>query len=313
MKRDKVVIIGAGYVGASCAYAMMLGGTAGEIVMLDIDRERLEGEVLDLSHGLPFVPPVHIKAGDYGDCRDAALVIITAGAAQRPGETRLDLIQRNVEIFKNIIPQIVTVNKECILLIVTNPVDVLSYVAWKLSGFPAKRVIGSGTVLDSARFRYLLGKRCHVAPSSVHAYVIGEHGDSEVCAFSATHIAGMSMEEMCAQCPNSTADVCKADFTTAVRTAAYEIIEGKGATYYAVALSVRRIAEAVLRDESIVLSVSSLMQGDYGYEDVYISLPCIVDETGVAKVLTPSLSEEEVEGLTRSVGVLKDAIASVKW
>lgn len=313
MKKDKVVIIGAGYVGASCAYAMMLGGTAGELVLIDIDRERLEGEVLDLSHGLPFVPPVRIKAGDYSDCRDAGLVVITAGAAQRPGETRLDLIQRNVEIFKNIIPQITAYNTECILLIVTNPVDVLTYVAWKLSGFPAKRVIGSGTVLDSARFRYLLGEHCHVAPASVHAYVIGEHGDSEVCAFSATHIAGMSMEEMCAQCINGSMEVCQADLSTAVRTAAYEIIEGKGATYYAVALAVRRIAEAVLRDESIVLSVSSLMQGEYGYEDVYLSLPCIVDETGISKVLTPSLSEGEIEGLTRSVGVLKEAITSVKW
>ena len=184
MKKDKVVIIGAGFVGACCAYTMMLGGTAGEIVLIDIDRERLEGEVLDLSHGLPFVQPVQITAGNYADCKDAELVIITAGAAQQPGESRLSLIQRNVDIFKNIIPQITRYNTECILLVVTNPVDVITYVAQKLSGFPANRVIGSGTVLDSARFRYLLGEHCHVAPTSVHGYVIGEHGDSEVCAFS---------------------------------------------------------------------------------------------------------------------------------
>jgi L-lactate dehydrogenase len=313
MKKDKVVIIGAGYVGACCAFTMMLGGTAGEIVLIDIDRERLEGEVLDLSHGLPFVQPVKIKAGDYPDCRDAELIIITAGAAQRPGESRLNLIQRNVDIFKNIIPQIIEYNRECILLVVTNPVDVITYAAQKLSGFPANRVIGSGTVLDSARFRYLLGEHCHVAPASVHGYVIGEHGDSEVCAFSATHIAGMSMDEICQDCKHGHKDECKAEMTHAVRTAAYQIIEGKGATYYAVALAVRRIADAILRNEGTVLSVSALLDGEYGFSDVYVSLPCVLDAGGVSKILTPTLSREEMDGLTHSVHVLKDAIASVKW
>ena len=313
MKKDKVVIIGAGFVGACCAYTMMLGGTAGEIVLIDIDRERLEGEVLDLSHGLPFVQPVHIKAGDYSDCTDAELVIITAGAAQRPGESRLSLIQRNVDIFKNIIPQITRYNTECILLVVTNPVDVITYVAQKLSGFPPRRVIGSGTVLDSARFRYLLGEHCHVAPTSVHGYVIGEHGDSEVCAFSSTHIAGMSMEEICNTCENGCMADCRAELTHSVRTAAYRIIEGKGATYYAVALAVRRIADAILRNEGIVLSVSSLINGEYGFSDVYVSLPCVLDASGVSKVLIPALDPTETEGLSHSVTVLKDAIASVKW
>lgn len=313
MKKDKVVIIGAGFVGACCAYTMMLGGTAGEIVLIDIDRERLEGEVLDLSHGLPFVQPVQIKAGDYADCKDAELVIITAGAAQRPGESRLSLIQRNVDIFKNIIPQITRYNTECILLVVTNPVDVITYVAQKLSGFSPRRVIGSGTVLDSARFRYLLGEHCRVAPNSVHGYVIGEHGDSEVCAFSATHIAGMSMEEICNTCENGCMTNCRSELSQSVRTAAYRIIEGKGATYYAVALAVRRIADAILRNEGTVLSVSSLLAGQYGFDDVYVSLPCVVDAGGISKVLTPSLAPEEMEGLNHSVTVLKEAVASVKW
>ena len=302
---NKVTIIGAGFVGATTAYALMMGGTASEIVLVDINQKRLEGEVMDLNHGIAFVPPVRIRSGTYEDCADSNVVIITAGVGQKPGETRIDLLKRNIEVFYSITPKIVEYNKDCIILVVTNPVDILTYATLKISGLPPSQVIGSGTVLDSARFRFLLGQHCQVATQNIHAYIIGEHGDSEVPAWSITNIAGMPIEHYCFRCGRA----CSADEKTRnfedVKNSAYKIIEGKGATYYAVGLSVRRIVEAIMRDENVVLSISSLMQGYYGVEDVCLSLPTLINAKGVVKVLELPLNEQEKQGFRRSAGILK--------
>lgn len=308
---DKVTIIGAGFVGATTAYALMNAGTTSEIALVDLNQKRLAGEVMDLNHGIAFVPPVKIKSGTYEDCKDSNIVIITAGAAQRPGETRLDLLKRNVGIFKSIVPEIVKYNKECVILVVTNPVDILTYVTLKISGLPPTQVIGSGTVLDSARFRYLLSEHCNVAPQNVHAYIIGEHGDSEVAAWSITNIAGISMEEYCLRCEKGCQDTNRSEIFENVKRSAYEIIEGKGATYYAVGLAVRRIVEAILRDENSILPISSCMNGYYGIEDVCLSLPTIVNHSGVEKVLELPLKDREIKELKSSAEVLKKAIQEI--
>ncbi len=308
---DKVTIIGAGLVGATTAFALMNAGTTSEIALIDLNEKRLSGEIMDLNHGIAFVPSTKIRAGTYDDCSDSNIVIITAGAAQRPGETRIDLLKRNIEVFKSIVPKIVEKNRDCVILVVTNPVDILTYATWKFSGLPANQVIGSGTVLDSARFKYLLSEHCHVSPQNVHAYIIGEHGDTEVPAWSITNIAGMPLDDYCFRCEQA----CKLEERQAIfentKKSAYEIIEGKGATYYAVALAVRRIVEAILRDENAILPVSSLMEGYYGVEDLCLSLPTIVNSGGVSKVLELPLKDEEIEGFKRSGQVLRQAMDEV--
>jgi L-lactate dehydrogenase len=308
----RVVVIGAGNVGATLAYALLLSGLAAEIVLIDANKARAEGEAMDLNHAVPLTRPTRIWAGDYADCAGAAVVVITAGAAQRPGETRLDLVQRNALIFQDIVSNVVRHNTNCILVVATNPVDVLSYATWKLSGFPAQRVIGSGTILDTARFRYLLSQHYGVDARSVHAYIIGEHGDSEVPVWSLANIAGMRLHDFCAAhglgCDESTLD----DIFKQTRDAAYHIIERKGATYYAVAAGLTRIVEAILRDQRTVLSVSSLVEDYYGIGDVYLSLPTVISGDGVDRVLHLQLSNDEVEGLRRSAGVLKNTIEPLK-
>ncbi|NLX70116.1 MAG: L-lactate dehydrogenase [Clostridiales bacterium] len=308
---NKVTIIGAGFVGATTAYALMMGGTVSEIVLVDLNKKRLEGEVMDLNHGIAFVPPVRIRAGTYEDCADSNIVIITAGVGQKPGETRIDLLKRNIEVFYSITPQIVKYNKDCIILVVTNPVDILTYATLKISGLPPNQVIGSGTVLDSARFRFLLGQHCHVATENINAYIIGEHGDSEVPAWSITNIAGMPIEQYCVHCERACSSNEKMKIFEDVKNSAYRIIEGKGATYYAVGLSVKSIVEAILRDENVVLPISSLMQGYYGVEDVCLSLPTLVNAKGVAKVLELPLSEQEMEGFKKSAEILKGWLKEV--
>ena len=304
----KVAVIGAGNVGATFAYALLLNGLVGEIVLIDIDHERAEGEAMDLNHAAPLSNPVRIWAGSYADCAGADVVVVTAGAAQRPGETRLDLVKRNAGIFGDVIPSITEHNETGVLLIATNPVDVLSYVAWKLSGFPSGRVIGSGTVLDTARFRYLLGEHLDVDPRNVHAHVVGEHGDSEVPIWSLANVAGMRLEDYCHRegC-DITADTRKR-ISHEVCTAAYEIIERKGATYYAVAVGLVRIVESILRDQKSVLSVSSLVPGHYNLEGVYLSLPAVIGRTGVERVLHLALSEKETEALRESAAVLRGVL-----
>src|SRR6056297_2307891 len=245
---NKIAVIGAGGVGATTAYALMVQGVGSEIVLIDLNKDKAEGEAMDLRHGASFVNPVDIYAGDYEDLADAKLIIITAGAAQKPGETRLDLIKKNTGIFKNIVSSITEYNQDGIILVVTNPVDILTYLTYKLSGFPANRVIGSGTVLDSSRFRSLLSKNCGVAASNVHGYIIGEHGDSEVPVWSLTNIAGTKLDNYCPICTEDCSNNNRQKIADKVRNAAYEIIERKGATYYAIALAVTRIARSILRN-----------------------------------------------------------------
>jgi L-lactate dehydrogenase len=305
----KIAIVGgAGAVGASAAYALMMSGLASEIALVDVNERRAEGEAMDLMHGAPFVRPVTIRSGGYAECAGAAIVVVTAGAAQKPGETRLDLVRKNTEILRGMIPQIAAAAPDAILLIVSNPVDVLTYAALKFSGLPSGRVVGSGTVLDTARLRALIGQRLDVDPRSVHGYVIGEHGDSEVVVWSRATVAGLPIDEFCGQRNRPCPDHMQDEIAEQVRRAAYEIIERKGATYYAIGLGVRHVVEAILRDQNTILTVSTLMQGQFGLDDVCLSLPCIVDHGGVEDVLMPKLSEGELTALRRSAQVLKDTI-----
>jgi L-lactate dehydrogenase len=309
----KVLIIGAGNVGSTFAYTLMQSGLAREIVLLDLDRERAEGEAMDLNHGLFFAPPVDIRAGDYDDCADAALIVITAGAKQQPGESRLDLVQRNVAICKTIIAEITSRTRDAVIIIVTNPVDVLTYVAQQVSGWPHNRILGSGTVLDSARFRYLLSAHCRVDPRNVHAYVIGEHGDSEVAVWSMTHIAGVPMHHYCRHtCRRDCTDDERAAIVSQVRDSAYHVIESKGATYYGVSMALERITSAILRDERSVLPVSLRADGHFGLQDVCLSLPAVVDRTGIARIIAADLTPPEQEALHHSANVLKEIIAHIK-
>lgn len=302
----RVVIIGAGLVGSTFAYSLMINGVASEIIIVDVNRERLEGEVMDLNHGINFVRPVLIRAGSYQDCEDADLIVICAGSNQKPGETRIDLLSRNTEIFRNIIDEIKASQSRAILLIATNPVDIMTYITHQLSGFPAGRVIGSGTVLDSARFRYLLSRHCRVDSSNVHAYIIGEHGDTEVPVWSLANIAGIRFADYCPVCGNQCHDpLPREEIFNEVKNAAYRIIKGKGATYYAIGLALVQIVESILRDEYSVLTVSSVLHGEYGMDDVALSLPCIVNRRGIERKILLSLSPEEEEGLRHSGAVLK--------
>jgi L-lactate dehydrogenase len=308
LKPHKIAIIGSGKVGTTFAYALLLSGQVGEIVLIDVDKQRTEGEVMDLSDAVPLTHPTRILQGDYPDCAGADVVVITAGASQKPGETRLDLLKRNTAIFAGIIPQILRHNPQPLILNATNPVDILSYAAWKLSGLPAQRVIGSGTILDTARFRAALSQRFNLDAHSIHAYIIGEHGDSEVAVWSSANIAGIPLVDYCREVKG---EVCKEDrvrISEQVRNAAYEIISRKGATFYAVAVGLLRIVESILRDQHSVLSVSNLVPGYYGIEDVYLSLPSVVGRGGVERILPITLDEAEQAALRRSAEVMQENI-----
>jgi L-lactate dehydrogenase len=303
----RVAVVGAGRVGSTFAYALLLEGLADEIVLIDVDRRRAEGEAMDLNHAMPLSNPARIWVGDYADCAGADVVVVAAGTAQRLGESRLDLNRRNAAIFDDVIPRITERNRTGILLIATNPVDALSYVAWKASGFPAQRVIGSGTVLDTARFRYLLGERLGLDPRNVHAHIIGEHGDSEVPVWSLANVVGMELDEYCRRLGCEVGEEARVQMAQQVRDAAYEIIERKGATYYAVAMGLLRIVESILRDQHTVLSVSSLVPGYYGIEDVYLSLPAVIGRAGVESVVYLPLDEGETEALRVGGGAERTA------
>ncbi len=307
----RVAIVGMGNVGATFAYALLLSGLAAEIVLIDVNRAKAEGEAMDLSHTETFAHPTSIWAGDYGDCSGAAVTVVTAGAAQRPGETRLDLVKRNADIFARIIPEVARNNSNGIILIATNPVDVLTYISLKLSGLPANRVIGSGTILDTARFRHLLSEYFGVDARSVHAYIIGEHGDSEVPVWSLANIAGMRLPDF-AKAAGVSLDPQKLDdIFKQTRDAAYHIIQRKGATFYAVAAGLMRIVEAILRDQHTVLSISSLVSDYYGIDGLCLSLPTIVNRNGVEKVLRLEINEQERAALKHSADILKKTIQSV--
>ncbi len=304
----KCGIIGCGNVGASIAYTLMQTGWFSELVLLDLNTKKAEGEAADLRHGLPFHTPMKIHAGSYADMTDCGIIIITAGANQRPGETRMELARTNAKIFRSIVSNIVIYNQSAILLVVTNPVDVLTYVAWQTSGFPASRVIGSGTVLDTARLKQLLGHHLGVDSRNVHSFIIGEHGDSELPVWSSANISGVDLPHYCESCSFGYDPVVLEKLFEEVKNSAYRIIEAKGATYYAIAESVKRIISAIVRDENSILPVSALVNGHYGLEDVYMSLPCTVCRSGIRQVLEIPLNEEETDRLQRSAETLKEAL-----
>lgn len=307
----KATIIGCGFVGSASAFALMESGLFSEMVLIDADKDKAEGEVLDISHGLPFAKPMQIYVGDYEDIADAAVIIVTAGAAQKKDETRLDLLKKNVGIFKTIIPEITAHNKDGIILVVANPVDILTYTAHKLSGFPANRVFGSGTVLDTARLKYLLGEHLEVDSRSVHAYIIGEHGDSEIAAWSSANVSGVPINNFCEMRGHYRHENEMRRIAEEVKNSAYEIIEKKGATYYGIAMSVRRICEAIVRDEKSVLSVSSIQDGSYGIEGVALSLPVIIGRCGIEGNVPIELDEDEIKALKKSAATIREAIQNV--
>ncbi len=304
----KVAIIGCGFVGSASAFALLESGLFSEIVLIDANQEKAEGEALDIAHGAPFARPTKIYAGEYKDIADAAIVVVTAGAGQKPGETRLDLVKKNVGIFKSVIPSITEHNKDGILLIVANPVDVLTYAAAKISGFPENRVFGSGTVLDTARFKYLLGEHLGVDSRAVHAFIIGEHGDSEIAAWSSANVSGIPVNDFCEMRGHFEHAKSMERIAEEVKNSAYEIIEKKGATYYGIAMSVKRICEAIVRDEKSILPISSIQHNNYGISDVALSMPAIVGRDGVECTVPYELSKKEVEALQESANTLKEVI-----
>ncbi len=308
----KVAIIGCGFVGSASAFSLMQSGLFSEMVLIDADKARAEGEALDIGHGVPFARHMKIYAGDYDDIIDAAIIIITAGANQKPEETRLDLVQKNVAIFHSIIPEIAKRDCMGILLIVSNPVDILTYTALKLSGFTENRVIGSGTVLDTARLKYELSEHLSVDSRSVHAFIIGEHGDSEIAAFSSANVSGIALSEFCEMRGHYDHGENTKRIAENVKNSAYEIIQKKRATYYGIAMAVKRICEVIIRDEKSILPVSSMMHGEYGIEDVVLSMPAIVGKHGVETRVPISLDGEETEKLQLSADTLRGIIKEVE-
>ena len=312
INKQKCAIIGCGFVGASTAFCLMQSGLFSEMVLIDANQDRAEGEAMDLSHGLPFARPMEIYAGGYDDIVDCGLIIITAGANQKPDETRIDLVHKNIAIFKKIIPEIKQRGCEGILLIVSNPVDILTYAAIQISGFPPERVIGSGTVLDTARLKYLLGQHLDVDSRSIHAVIIGEHGDSELAVWSSANVSGIDLKRYCDICGKCEGMQNMRGLYEDVRDSAYEIIDKKGATYYGIAMSVRRIAECIIRDEHSILPVSTLVEGHYGLEHICMGVPAVLGSRGVEKVLDIPLDREEEERLMASAKALKEVLADIE-
>jgi L-lactate dehydrogenase len=308
----KVVVVGAGSVGATYCYALAQSGLADEIVLMDKNEDLMKGQVLDLVHGKPFFPTVIIRSGSVDDYKDAQVVVITAGAAQKPGETRLQLIKKNADITGSIAEDIARHECKGVMLIVSNPVDVLTYVALKRSGWGTSRVIGSGTVLDSARFRYLISNHCGVDVHNVHAYILGEHGDSEFAAWSMTNIAGINIDEycpVCGQCSNWKEQ--RQHIEKQVRESAYHIINYKGSTQFAVGLALVRITGAILRSQNSVMTVSTLLNGEFEIKNVCLSVPCIVSDGGIIRIIESPLTPEELTSLSRSGKVLRKVIDSM--
>lgn len=311
-KDRKVVVVGAGAVGATFCYALAQSGVADTIVLVDQNRDLAEGQALDLSHGQPFFPEVSIRAGDARDYGDADVIVMTAGARQREGETRLDLLKRNVGIVESVTGDIVARNSHAVMVVVSNPVDVLTWAALRTSGWSRGRVIGSGTVLDSARLRYLIAQHCGIDVHNVHAYVFGEHGDSEFAAWSRTHMAGLPLQDYCAGCGRCEGWKTMADsIESRVRDSAYHIISYKGATNFGVGMALVRIIGAILRSERSVLTVSTRLDGEYGLRDVCLSVPAIVSGNGVENVIDGSLARGERESLKKSAEVIRGSIEAI--
>ncbi|OXB93886.1 L-lactate dehydrogenase [Parageobacillus galactosidasius] len=312
MKRqcmNRVALIGTGFVGASYAFALMNQGIADELVLIDVNKEKAAGDVMDLNHGKVFAPkPMNIWHGDYQDCRDADLVVICAGANQKPGETRLDLVDKNMNIFKTIVDSVMRSGFDGIFLVATNPVDILTYATWKFSGLPKERVIGSGTILDTARFRFLLSEYFQVAPTNVHAYIIGEHGDTELPVWSHAEIGSVPIEQILSQNDRYRKEDLENIFVN-VRDAAYQVIEKKGATYYGIAMGLVRITRAILHNENAILTVSAYLDGQYNEQNVYIGVPAIINRNGIREVMELKLNETEQQQFHHSVTVLKDILS----
>lgn len=301
----KAAVIGCGFVGAATAFTLMQSRLFSEIVMIDTNFDKADGEAKDIAHGIPFAGQMNIYAGNYDDIRDASIIIVTAGANQKPDETRLDLVHKNIAIYKSIIPEIAKCDFKGILLIVSNPVDILTYAAVKLSGFPKRRVIGSGTVLDTARLKYALGKYLGVDSRSVHSFIIGEHGDSEFAAWSSTNISGIPLNDFCEMRGHHNHDEAMREIAENVKNSAYEIIAKKQATYYGIAMSVKRICECIVRDEKSILPVSSMMHGNYGIEQIALSMPAIVGVNGIETHVPISLNDSEIKSLWNSAETIK--------
>ena len=309
MFKGKISIIGEGFVGSTTAYTVMQAGLASEIVLIDINKDKAEGDVIDMNHGISFVSPVKISTGGYELIKNSSIIIITAGVNQKPGETRIDLLKRNTGVFKNIFGEILKYcDSKTIILIVTNPVDILTYIAVKISGMNIKNILGSGTVLDTARLKYLIGEHVNIDVRDIHTYIIGEHGDTEVAAWSLTHIAGINIDEycnICKRCDNNK-KICKNEYEIMTKNAAYDIINKKGATYYAVALAVKRIVECITGNENSILTVSSYLDGEYGIKDICLSVPTIVNSNGIEAILEVPFADEEIKALRRSADALKE-------
>ena len=307
----KVAIVGCGFVGSASAFALMQSGLFSEMVLIDVDKDKAEGEALDIGHGMPLARPMQIYAGDYDDAADAAIIVVTAGANQKPGETRLDLVKKNAAIFKSIMPEFAKRQCQGIMLVVANPVDILTYLAIKLSGLPQNRVFGSGTVLDTARLKYLLGEHLKVDSRSIHTFIIGEHGDSEFATWSTTNVSSVPLHDFCEMRGHHNHEEAMREIENSVRNSAYEIIKRKHATYYGIAMAVKRICEAIIRDEKSVLPVSSLMHSVYGIEDVALSMPAIVGKDGVECLIPDKLSPDEQSKLRESAKIIKETINSI--
>jgi L-lactate dehydrogenase len=309
---NRVALIGTGFVGSSYAFALLNQGVTEELVLIDLSKEKSEGDAMDLNHGMSFAPsPTKIWFGSYEDCKDADLVVITAGAGQKPGETRLDLVEKNTRIFKGIIDQITASGFDGIYLVATNPVDILSYAVWKFSGIPRERVIGSGTILDTARFRFLLGEYFQIDSRNVHAYIIGEHGDTELPLWSHADIAGRQISDWMNTSDKYNQEDLNEIFTN-VRDAAYHIIKRKGATYYGIAMGLVRLTKAILQNENSVHTVSAYLNGEYGHQDVYVGVPAIVNRSGIRGIIQLELSEVEKKKFDHSVNILKNTLTVVQ-
>lgn len=310
-KINRVAVIGTGAVGCSYAYSMINQGVAEELVLIDVNQAKAEGEAMDLNHGIPFAPsPIKVWSGTYQDCESADLVVITAGLPQKPGETRLELVEKNTKIFRQIVKNIMDSQFNGIFLVATNPVDILTYVTFKESGLPKERIIGSGTVLDSARLRFALGQFFNVDPRNIHAAIMGEHGDTELPVWSHATIGLEQLETVLAGKNDGKKEALE-DIFVSVRDAAYQIIDRKGATFYGIGMSLVRITKAILYNENSILTVSAFLNGEYGHNDVYVGVPAIINRSGIREIIEIELNEKEKEQFDHSVNVLKQTMKNV--
>jgi L-lactate dehydrogenase len=309
--KGKIVIIGAGNVGSTVAYTILMNNLVSEIVIIDVNKEKAQGEALDMNHGIAYFKQISIRSGEYSECEDADIIIITAGIARRSGQTRNELAKINVSIAKDITKNIMTYAKNPIILVISNPVDILTYVIQKESGLPSSRVIGSGTTLDTARLRYLLSVHCDIDVRNVHAYIIGEHGDSEVAVWSRANIAGKPFNEFCDDCPKKCHSVNRQKILENTITSGAEIIKLKGATFYGIGMAATRIVAAIINDEKAVLTVSSVLSGEYKVRDVALSLPCVVDSEGIERYINIRMSDKEILDFQQSSEKIKQAIKEI--